>query len=128
MARLQKKKKAPAEKKKTKKSSADAVAEPEKNKKSQASFSVTKGVSARDNKARKTAKDSGQSAGSGQGYFRRASDYLRDVQMELKKVTWPTRKQTAGTTLVVIILVFIVAVFLGIFDYGLSKLVEVVLT
>ena len=48
--------------------------------------------------------------------------------MELKKVTWPTRKQTAGTTLVVIILVFIVAAFLGIFDYGLSKLVEVVLT
>ena len=128
MARLQKKKKVPAEKKKTKKSSSDAVAEPEKNKKSQASFSVTKGVSARDNKARKTGKDSGQSAESGQGFFRRASDYLRDVQMELKKVTWPTRKQTAGTTLVVIILVFIVAVFLGIFDYGLSKLVEVVLT
>ncbi|MDT8380291.1 MAG: preprotein translocase subunit SecE [Desulfotignum sp.] len=57
-----------------------------------------------------------------------ASEFLREVRVELKKVTWPTRKQTTGTTIVVIIFVFILAVFLGFFDYSLSKLVQVVLT
>ena len=55
-------------------------------------------------------------------------EFLREVKVELKKVTWPTRQQTTGTTIVVIIFVFIVAAFLGLFDFGLSKLVQVVLT
>jgi preprotein translocase subunit SecE len=60
--------------------------------------------------------------------FQRAMEFFREVKVELKKVTWPTRKQTTGTTIVVIIFVFVVAAFLGLFDYGLSKLVQVVLT
>ena len=60
--------------------------------------------------------------------FTRAAEFFREVKVELKKVTWPTRKQTTGTTIVVILFVFVVAVFLGIFDYSLSKLVQVVLT
>ncbi len=62
------------------------------------------------------------------GYLHNALEFLREVKVELKKVTWPTRKQTTGTTIVVIIFVFVVAVFLGLFDYSLSKLVQVVLT
>ncbi len=61
-------------------------------------------------------------------FFNRAIEFLREVKIELKKVTWPTRKQTTGTTIVVIIFVFVVAAFLGLFDLGLSKLVQVVLT
>lgn len=60
--------------------------------------------------------------------FQKAAEFLREVRVELKKVTWPTRKQTTGTTIVVIIFVFVVAAFLGLFDLGLSKLVQVVLT
>ncbi len=60
--------------------------------------------------------------------FQKAMDFLREVKVELKKVTWPTRKQTTGTTIVVIIFVFVIATFLGFFDFGLSKLVQVVLT
>lgn len=59
--------------------------------------------------------------------YQRAVQFLRDVRVELKKVTWPNRKQTAGSTVVVIILVFILASFLGLVDFGLSKLVQVVL-
>lgn len=127
MARLQKKK-APTEKKKTKRDSSEAAAEPNKTSKSQGSFSSKKGIPAQDNKARKGDKTSAKTSAPKEGFFHTAANYLREVQMELKKVTWPTRKQTAGTTLVVIILVFIVATFLGLFDYGLSRLVEVVLT
>lgn len=60
--------------------------------------------------------------------FARTAEFFREVKVELKKVVWPTRKQTTGTTAVVIVFVFIVAVFLGVFDYSLSKLVQVVLT
>jgi preprotein translocase subunit SecE len=66
--------------------------------------------------------------GARHNFITTASEFLREVKVELKKVTWPTRKQTTGTTIVVIIFVFILGVFLGIFDYSLSKLVQVVLT
>ncbi|OGQ89871.1 MAG: preprotein translocase subunit SecE [Deltaproteobacteria bacterium RIFOXYC2_FULL_48_10] len=61
-------------------------------------------------------------------FFQKAVDFLTEVKVELKKVTWPTRKQVTGTTIVVIIFVFVVAAFLGLFDFGLAKLVQVVLT
>ena len=53
--------------------------------------------------------------------------FLREVKVELKKVAWPSRKQTFGSTLVVIILVTIIAFFLGAVDIGLSSLVKLVL-
>jgi preprotein translocase subunit SecE len=56
-----------------------------------------------------------------------AIQFLREVKIELKKVTWPTRKQTIGSTAVVIVLVLIIAIFLGIVDVGLSSLIRAVL-
>ncbi len=53
--------------------------------------------------------------------------FLREVKFELKKVTWPTRKQTLGSTAVVLILVTIISFFLGAVDIGLSFLVRLVL-
>jgi preprotein translocase subunit SecE len=65
------------------------------------------------------------------GKLRRAFDtsvqFLREVKVELKKVTWPSRKQTMGSTAVVIVLVVIISFFLGIVDIGLSSLIRVVL-
>jgi preprotein translocase subunit SecE len=74
-------------------------------------------------KAEKTVVETG-----GGNLFTRAAEFLREVKIELKKVTWPTRKQTTGTTIVVILFVFVVAAFLGLFDFSLSRLVQVVLT
>ena len=56
-----------------------------------------------------------------------ALQFLREVKIELKKVTWPSRKQTIGSTAVVIVLVMIKSLFLGIVDVGLSSLIRVVL-
>lgn len=58
-------------------------------------------------------------------YLNKGLQFLREVKIELKKVTWPTRKQTLGSTLVVIVLVMIIALFLGLVDIGLSGLVRV---
>jgi len=53
--------------------------------------------------------------------------FLREVKIELNKVTWPTRKQTLGSTFVVIALVIIISFFLGMIDIGLSSLIGLVL-
>ena len=53
--------------------------------------------------------------------------FLREVKVELKKVTWPSRKQTIGSTVVVVVLVLLISLFLGIVDMGLSQLIRVVL-
>jgi preprotein translocase subunit SecE len=53
--------------------------------------------------------------------------FLNEAKAELKKVTWPSPKQTLASTAVVIIIVFIIAIYLGIIDYGLAKLVKFIL-
>lgn len=59
--------------------------------------------------------------------LQKSIQFLREVKVELKKVTWPSRKQTIGSTVVVIVLVMIISAFLGLVDMGLSSLVRVVL-
>ena len=60
-------------------------------------------------------------------FIQAAIQFLREVKIELKKVTWPSRKQTIGSTAVVIALVLIISMFLGFVDIGLSNLIRVVL-
>jgi preprotein translocase subunit SecE len=50
--------------------------------------------------------------------------FLREVKQELKKVTWPSRKDALSGTAVVLVAVFVIAIFLGIVDSGLSSLVR----
>lgn len=53
--------------------------------------------------------------------------FLREVKIELSKVVWPSRNQTIGSTAVVIVFVFLVALFLGIIDLALSSLVRLLI-
>jgi len=61
------------------------------------------------------------------GYTEKVSLFLKGARAELKKVTWPTPKQTLASTSVVIVVVIIVSTFLGIVDYGLAKTIKLVL-
>ncbi len=54
----------------------------------------------------------------------KVKDFLTDVKVEVKKVTWPSRKEAIGGTMVVLVVVFLVALYLGIIDTILSKIVE----
>ncbi len=54
-------------------------------------------------------------------------EYLEEVKGELKKVTWPTRKETLSTGLAVVVLVVIISIYLGVIDFGLSRLVRLIL-
>jgi len=50
--------------------------------------------------------------------------YFKDSKLELKKVVWPTRKQTVNHTALVIGFSVALAAFLGLVDFGLSELVK----
>jgi preprotein translocase subunit SecE len=58
----------------------------------------------------------------------RSTQFLREVVQELKRVVWPTRKQTLSTTGIVIALVVLVAVFLGMVDFVLSRLIRLLIS
>lgn len=55
------------------------------------------------------------------------NEFLGSVKAELKKVTWPSKKDTYASTTVVIVLVLLCAVFLGGVDIVLSRLIRLVL-
>jgi preprotein translocase subunit SecE len=54
--------------------------------------------------------------------------YFKDSKLELKKVVWPTQKQTINITALVIGFSVTLALFLGVIDFGLSELVKLVVT
>jgi len=47
-------------------------------------------------------------------------DYIRESRAELKKVTWPTKQQLWYFTLIVLIVTFISAAYLGLVDLLLT--------
>jgi len=57
-------------------------------------------------------------------YFSIVRQFLLDSKMELKKVTWPTKKELLSVTAVVIVLVFFIGFFLGLVDFGLVKIIK----
>ncbi len=56
--------------------------------------------------------------------FGKAGLFLREAKTELKKVKWPTRKELLASTAVVIVLTLFVALFLGLVDFGLIKVIK----
>ena len=54
----------------------------------------------------------------------KAFGFLAEVKAEVKRVTWPTRTEALGGTAVVVVVVLIMALFLGVVDAILSKIVQ----
>ncbi|MEM8915288.1 MAG: preprotein translocase subunit SecE [Pseudomonadota bacterium] len=54
-------------------------------------------------------------------------EFAREVRREVSKVTWPTRKETGITTMMVFVFVAIMAVFFLIVDYISSTVVQAIL-
>ena len=50
-------------------------------------------------------------------------DYFKELQNEMRRVTWPNRKQVEGTTAVVILTVFAFAGFFAVVDTVLDRTV-----
>ena len=56
--------------------------------------------------------------------IRKITDYVNGVQLELKKVTWLSKEEMLGSTVIVGIFVVFIAVFLFFVDFGLSEFVS----
>jgi preprotein translocase subunit SecE len=60
-------------------------------------------------------------------WWQKARAFFREVSVESKRVTWPSRKEVVNSTTVVLIVTVVIAFFLGAVDVGLSRIVRLIL-
>jgi preprotein translocase subunit SecE len=56
-----------------------------------------------------------------QGWPQATKSYIDELKLEMKRVTWPTRKQVEATTAVVIISVFAFAAYFKVVDSAIEN-------
>ena len=61
------------------------------------------------------------------GFVARTQEFVREVLIEFRKVTWPSRQELLNSTAVVIVVTVVLAFFLGGVDIGLARIVERIL-
>jgi preprotein translocase subunit SecE len=52
-------------------------------------------------------------------------NFVSDLIEELKKVTWPSRKETIRLTTIVIVISLIIGIYIGIIDILMAKGLEI---
>ena len=61
------------------------------------------------------------------GFGANIAKFFRDTKSELKKVVWPTPKQTVNNTVIVIICVIVVGICIWVFDWLAGEIVRALL-
>ena len=59
--------------------------------------------------------------------FRRIGKWFKEMRSELKKVQWPTRKQTINNTIIVIVCCIVVGIFIWLFDWLAGSVIRALL-
>ena len=67
------------------------------------------------------------SKGAKKTIFKRLIAFFKDYKSEIKKIVWPGIKDVVKNTLIVLIMCLIVGAFIWLLDFGLGKLLEVIL-
>lgn len=67
------------------------------------------------------------SKGSKRTIMQRVFAFFKDYKSEIKKIVWPGIKEVLKNTLIVLIMCLIVGAFIWLLDFGLGKLLEVIL-
>jgi preprotein translocase subunit SecE len=55
-------------------------------------------------------------------------EFFKEAWQELKKVHWPSQKETYAATVVVIIVVLILGLFLAVVDFGLTRAIQAIVS
>ena len=58
----------------------------------------------------------------------RIARWFKDLRGELKKVTWPTKKDMINYSIVVLVFIVIMGVIIGVIDLGAGKLVDLMVS
>jgi preprotein translocase subunit SecE len=53
--------------------------------------------------------------------IKKATKFIVEIKQELAKVAWPSNIELRDSTVVVIVLSLILSLFIGVVDYGLSR-------
>ncbi len=61
-----------------------------------------------------------------QGFAARPRKFARDVQAELKRVSWPNRDQLRQSTAVVLIIVLVLALYVAAWDFVFKTLARLI--
>jgi len=56
--------------------------------------------------------------------FRKIADYFSGVRLEVKKVTWLSKQEMFGSTVIVGIFSVLISIFLFVIDFGLSEFIS----
>jgi preprotein translocase subunit SecE len=59
--------------------------------------------------------------------FNKVIQFLKEIRVELGKVTWPNKNELIGSTIVVVVVSLILSLFTGVVDFVLSRLAGLVL-
>jgi len=62
-----------------------------------------------------------------QDSVRYGTEFIREAWQELKKVYWPSRKETYAATLIVIVLVLLISGYLALVDLALTKAIQAII-
>jgi preprotein translocase subunit SecE len=85
-------------------------------------------MAAKKSKSGDAAEIEDSAASSMKGKVEEFKEFLELSKVEIKKVTWPTKRETLTTSVAVLVLVVVMTFFLGIVDLGLSKLMQYILS
>jgi len=74
-------------------------------------------------------KQAAQAASTGPvGKVKEFIEFFEESKVEIKKVVWPSRKETITTCVAVLVVSLVIAIYLGIVDFAYSKIVEAILS
>ncbi len=59
--------------------------------------------------------------------FTKAKKFLKEVKIEFSKVSWPSKDELIGSTIVVVVLSLIMAIFIGVVDHLFALIVSLIL-
>jgi len=60
--------------------------------------------------------------------LKRMKQFISEVVAEMKKVSWPSREELIGSTVVVFAVVAILSLYIGVLDVVINKVLEIVVT
>ena len=61
-------------------------------------------------------------------FFERVGAFYREVKLEMKKVSWPSRQEVVGNTIIVLVTVAVLSVLIGVEDQILGRIVQQLFT
>ena len=62
------------------------------------------------------------------GFFKGIGRYFKNMWHELKKVTWPTKKDVLNYSLVVFAFMVVMGIIIGLIDFGSGALVDLIVS